>query len=241
MRVSETHLSVFHKTQFFLISSTHLKPIITGTSYTARFSTDHVQLSHSMLLKQRPVGHNRLVRCCRLAREITQYTFLAEFLIPGHWSTATELNVMHGLATKTWNKFFRLLGRYAAKVGYGPTFRDCLWSSMIKLDTKTPVRNQSTRWFKYDRDYLCVNKSQFVPVIFEPPCTLHNIPEDGRTQVNRSESLRSHGEWNTPPGFSKITRDRICYLQWRQPQSVLLNKLLFLYLGRYEFYILSIT
>jgi hypothetical protein len=28
-----------------------------------------------------------------------------------------------------------------------------------------------TRWFKYDRDYLCVNKLQFVPVIFEPPCT----------------------------------------------------------------------
>ena len=28
-----------------------------------------------------------------------------------------------------------------------------------------------TRWFKYDRDWLCVNKSQFVPVIFEPPCT----------------------------------------------------------------------
>ena len=27
-----------------------------------------------------------------------------------------------------------------------------------------------TRWFKYDRDYFCVNKSQFVPVIFEPPC-----------------------------------------------------------------------
>jgi hypothetical protein len=29
----------------------------------------------------------------------------------------------------------------------------------------------ATRWFKYDRDYLCVNKSQFVPVIFQPPCT----------------------------------------------------------------------
>ena len=29
----------------------------------------------------------------------------------------------------------------------------------------------NTRWFKYDRDWLCVNKSQFVPVIFEPPCT----------------------------------------------------------------------
>jgi hypothetical protein len=27
-----------------------------------------------------------------------------------------------------------------------------------------------TRWFKYDWDDLCVNKSQFVPVIFEPPC-----------------------------------------------------------------------
>jgi hypothetical protein len=26
-----------------------------------------------------------------------------------------------------------------------------------------------TRWFKYDRDYLCVNKKQFVPGIFEPP------------------------------------------------------------------------
>jgi hypothetical protein len=31
-----------------------------------------------------------------------------------------------------------------------------------------------TRWFKYDRDYLCVNKSQFVPVIFEPPCIFQN-------------------------------------------------------------------
>ena len=28
------------------------------------------------------------------------------------------------------------------------------------------------RWFKYDRDYLCVNKSQLVPVIFEPPCKI---------------------------------------------------------------------
>jgi hypothetical protein len=32
------------------------------------------------------------------------------------------------------------------------------------------VRVVNTRWFKYDRDDLCVNKSQFVPVIFEPPC-----------------------------------------------------------------------
>jgi hypothetical protein len=34
-----------------------------------------------------------------------------------------------------------------------------------------------TRWFKYDRDYLCVNKSQFVPVIFEPPCIYSRVPE----------------------------------------------------------------
>jgi hypothetical protein len=37
-----------------------------------------------------------------------------------------------------------------------------------------PIENwmeESTSVFKYDRDYLCVNKSQFVPVIFEPPCT----------------------------------------------------------------------
>jgi hypothetical protein len=31
--------------------------------------------------------------------------------------------------------------------------------------------NIHTRWFKYDRDDLCVNKSQFVPVISELPCT----------------------------------------------------------------------
>jgi hypothetical protein len=31
---------------------------------------------------------------------------------------------------------------------------------------------RNTRWFKYDRDDLCVNKSQFVPVIFESPCIL---------------------------------------------------------------------
>ena len=33
----------------------------------------------------------------------------------------------------------------------------------------------TTRWFKYDRDDLCVNKSQFVPVIFEPPCILISV------------------------------------------------------------------
>jgi hypothetical protein len=38
-----------------------------------------------------------------------------------------------------------------------------------------------TRWFKYDRDYLCVNKSQFIPVIFEPPCISTFILDTFRT------------------------------------------------------------
>ena len=38
-------------------------------------------------------------------------------------------------------------------------------------ECKTEQDRLYTRWFKYDRDDLCVNKSQFVPVIFEPPCT----------------------------------------------------------------------
>jgi hypothetical protein len=33
----------------------------------------------------------------------------------------------------------------------------------------------NTRWFKYDRDDLCVNKSHFAPVIFEPPCTINIV------------------------------------------------------------------
>ena len=45
-----------------------------------------------------------------------------------------------------------------------------------KNDTFNPsfkrCSNICTRWFKYDRDDLCVSKSQFVPVIFEPPCIL---------------------------------------------------------------------
>jgi hypothetical protein len=41
---------------------------------------------------------------------------------------------------------------------------------------------QNTRWFKYDRDYLCVNKSQFVPVIFEPPCMLQHGQQNSKAQ-----------------------------------------------------------
>jgi hypothetical protein len=40
---------------------------------------------------------------------------------------------------------------------------------LVTIETVT-TKMENTRWFKYDRDDLCVNKSQFVPVIFEPPC-----------------------------------------------------------------------
>jgi hypothetical protein len=51
----------------------------------------------------------------------------------------------------------------------------CIWhhinEEIALWQILTEEKNPGTRWFKYDRDYLCVNKSQFVPVIFEPPYT----------------------------------------------------------------------
>jgi hypothetical protein len=43
------------------------------------------------------------------------------------------------------------------------------------ITTVGVVSGLITRWFKYDRDDLCVNKSQFVPVIFEPLCTIEIV------------------------------------------------------------------
>jgi hypothetical protein len=48
--------------------------------------------------------------------------------------------------------------------------------SFLQSPATSSCLSPNTRWFKYDRDYLCVNKSQFVPVIFEPPCIFLNIP-----------------------------------------------------------------
>jgi Notch-like protein len=44
---------------------------------------------------------------------------------------------------------------------------------MSLLTSFSKIFEKITRWFKYDRDNLCVNKSQFVPVIFEPPCIIY--------------------------------------------------------------------
>jgi hypothetical protein len=62
-----------------------------------------------------------------------------------------------------------------------------------------------TRWFKYDPDYLCVNKSQFAPVIFEPPCisgSMHKLLKsylEGRFQrislQSKHHNLNIHSEW----------------------------------------------
>jgi hypothetical protein len=56
----------------------------------------------------------------------------------------------------------------------------------------------NTRWFKYDRDWLCVNNSQFVPVVFEPPCT-------SRTHVysERCEAKR-HDNWKNKLKYTKF-------------------------------------
>jgi hypothetical protein len=55
----------------------------------------------------------------------------------------------------------------------------------------------NTRWFKYDWDWLCVNKSQFVPVICEPPCTILN------TLFSNTVSLR-YSPWYDRPSFTPI-------------------------------------
>jgi hypothetical protein len=53
-----------------------------------------------------------------------------------------------------------------------PVFILCTRTCLSSYSFTLCLRIYITRWFKYDRDYLCVNKSQFVPIIFEPPCTM---------------------------------------------------------------------
>jgi hypothetical protein len=67
-----------------------------------------------------------------------------------------------------------------SKVGGWPKTRQ---ARNLKLAGARRPQRAYTRWFKYDRDRLCVNKSQFVPVIFEPPC----IFEVGRRHLKETE------------------------------------------------------
>jgi hypothetical protein len=66
------------------------------------------------------------------------------------------------------------------------------------------LMNIYTRWFKYDRDYLCVNKSQFVPVIFEPPCIYIYIYLKAKIScILKTEGAKSS---EIPLSISKSTR-----------------------------------
>jgi hypothetical protein len=61
----------------------------------------------------------------------------------------------------------------------------------IKFEENTSGGSRiNTRWFKYDRDYLCVNKPQFAPVIFEPPCTCGYA--DGQTSMTKQKKGACH-------------------------------------------------
>ena len=108
----------------------------------------------------------------------------------GRWSTCSVSN-LSSLQTKTSAPAcllfsVRCLTTLASSMQQSPswdanrcaTFSDYP-SYSTDRPTLVPVLNKFspvliyTRWFKYDRDWLCVNKSQFVLVIFEPPCTSH--------------------------------------------------------------------
>ena len=57
----------------------------------------------------------------------------------------------------------------------------CSWYPRLDVNAyEVPCSGTYTRWFKYDRAYLCVNKSQSVPVIFEPPCTSKLLARSSR-------------------------------------------------------------
>jgi len=62
-------------------------------------------------------------------------------------------------------------------VNFNKRLAECQWLTKLtgyvryvyKFILSNPM-NKTTRWFKYDRDCLCVNLATSVLVIFEPPC-----------------------------------------------------------------------
>jgi hypothetical protein len=67
----------------------------------------------------------------------------------------------------------------------------------------------STRWFKYDRDYLCVNKSQFIPVIFEQPFTYdtHKYNLMGKPCVVTGCNTEHCKEWKVDQNTGRNKRE----------------------------------
>ena len=85
--------------------------------------------------------------------------------------------------------------------------RSSILSVLVNFMQYRTVLKQSipyTRWFKYDRDYLCVNKSQFVPVIFEPPCSCikHSSPCSAVLQLSHNGHRRHYAVLQDPVPFS---------------------------------------
>jgi hypothetical protein len=66
----------------------------------------------------------------------------------------------------------------------------------VQINTFINAHYVYTRWFKYDRDDLCVNKSQFVPVIFEPPCTYIQLNPVITSSVYATSRLQRQILWN---------------------------------------------
>ena len=98
----------------------------------------------------------------------------------------TSRSFLRVLLSKLYMKFLPLrCTRYAyfifidliTIIIFGEDYK--LWNFWLFYPPERPATCCSlvpnTRWFKYDRDDLCVNKSQFVPVIFEPPCSCLNL------------------------------------------------------------------
>jgi hypothetical protein len=76
-----------------------------------------------------------------------------------------------------------------------------------KIFYKVPYQH-NTRWFKYDQDYLCVNKSQFVPVIFEPPCIYHSARFEFLQWRSEHSSLLSSDAVSLSEFLCDVSKDR---------------------------------
>jgi hypothetical protein len=73
---------------------------------------------------------------------------------------------------RRWCKFSSCLCRELNRIPCSPGTESIISTEQFRHSLSN---SQCTRWFKYDRDDLCVNKSQFVPVIFESICTIVTV------------------------------------------------------------------
>ena len=103
----------------------------------------------------------------------------------------------HGLRTETWT-----CGLSHTKQACQSPYREvgiCIvkltpfaYAMYAEIHDITTLFLRYTRWFKYDRDWFCINKSQFVPVIFEPPCTIKRRKANCTGHVLRRNCLLKH-------------------------------------------------